>query len=1070
MSPRAPLCYDPPDKADLYCNPVTPTHVVHGPRSSGSDVQLQSQARHRTMRMHALLDKRSSGEVTEPNKPAHVFMSCRSTLRTSASFFPILFGYQDVCGNYSVTFNRKNIPQGLVVNRAIARPNRTRRWCFQLVVAGRLSLKALFLLISWAVAGCDSGSNTAIVTPDSQLSSGPRHMVASVRTPQRVAVKFATSFAVAVGEEGTIWRSTDGGKSWAEVPSGTDQFLRALHGEGERLVAVGSKGVIVRSTDGGKSWAVVSSGIGQDLYALHGEGERLVAVGNNNGVIVRSTDSGKSWAVVSSGTDQDLFALHGEGERLVAVSNNGVIVSSTDGGKSWAEISSGTGRSLLALHGEGERLVAVGSNGVIVRSTDGGKSWAEVSSGTDQFLHALHGEGERLVAVGSKGVIVRSTDGGKNWAVVSSGTGRDLFALDGEGERLVAVGSEGVIVRLDVTGPRYPQVTHIDSVSTLNPSELALRIYLDDPDAQCAAECRVEVRGANLSDANDNSRYKTLAQPTREADGRIWRTTLKPQTELNVHPGENFFVTVRLSGAMFAMSYPLANERLRLGYLVNYTPYYVIGALAGLVAVLVLVFWLRPLWILSLYRQARLFELVRKIPVPGLADALQTLDSVLIVPWLMRQPRVLDAWLARQQSRWESLFRNEEAVQRLRYYPLPLERHPAGERIANPAPQCFHNDFRAYRTLMQIVGPGGSGKSSFAAQLGNWSLGGQLVDHPMVPVWLDEDIADFNSWLVNRVRFVSEDDELPERFIQALYRHKRLLVVADRLSEKQTGTQEAICRPPAYLNALVITSRVERNLGLPGVKVIEAVPLGSDNLMGFVNQLVAARIDEKDVYHSFKNQLDLAKRLADVITVGQQELPVTPLLVKLFVERALDRAVKFGMPDLNEMPRSVPEVYFDYLRHLNPDDRSAPNYLPHDVMMEAAKVIARVELGDDFRPKRVEKSKLREALKQADMPEKSDPIQRLLDNQVLESKDIGGSTLIAFALDPIAEYVAAFAYAMECDGDTQRWVALRARVANLGCEAAGFSEALRITHEVFAREFRWPADIKKSQVSETLPS
>ena len=96
--------------------------------------------------------------------------------------------------------------------------------------------------------------------------------------------------------------------------------------------------------------------------------------------------------------------------------------------------------------------------------------------------------------------------------------------------------------------------------------------------------------------------------------------------------------------------------------------------------------------------------------------------------------------------------------------------------------------------------------------------------------------------------------------------------------------------------------------------------------------------------HSFKNRIDLARRLADVITVGPRELPVTPLLVKLFVERALERAKPSSKPDLDDPPRSVPEVYFDYLRGLNPDDPSADNYLSDDVMMEAVKLIARVEL------------------------------------------------------------------------------------------------------------------------------
>ncbi len=64
--------------------------------------------------------------------------------------------------------------------------------------------------------------------------------------------------------------------------------------------------------------------------------------------------------------------------------------------------------------------------------------------------------------------------------------------------------------------------------------------------------------------------------------------------------------------------------------------------------------------------------------------------------------------------------------------------------------------------------------------------------------------------------------------------------------------------------------------------------------------------------------------------------------------------------------------------------------------------------------------------------------------------------LVAFALDPIAEYVAAFAHAEDCGRDERRWSDLRAKVAEQGDDAAGFGEALRVTHEVYSRDLGWP--------------
>ena len=76
----------------------------------------------------------------------------------------------------------------------------------------------------------------------------------------------------------------------------------------------------------------------------------------------------------------------------------------------------------------------------------------------------------------------------------------------------------------------------------------------------------------------------------------------------------------------------------------------------------------------------------------------------------------------------------------------------------------------------------------------------------VIPIWLDEDIEDLHAWLLQRVRRVTSDDDLPETFIKALFREKRFFVVADRLSEKEATTQEAVRNLPSFLNSLVVTN------------------------------------------------------------------------------------------------------------------------------------------------------------------------------------------------------------------------------------------------------------------------
>ncbi|HYE73787.1 MAG TPA: hypothetical protein VEF04_10660, partial [Blastocatellia bacterium] len=80
----------------------------------------------------------------------------------------------------------------------------------------------------------------------------------------------------------------------------------------KRGVAVGRDGVILKTSDGGKQWDVVRSPINTPLYGLALRGKKgtksLVAVGSR-GVVLISNNNGESWKAVESGTKKHLYAV-----------------------------------------------------------------------------------------------------------------------------------------------------------------------------------------------------------------------------------------------------------------------------------------------------------------------------------------------------------------------------------------------------------------------------------------------------------------------------------------------------------------------------------------------------------------------------------------------------------------------------------------------------------------------------------------------------------------------------------------------------------------------------------------
>ena len=84
--------------------------------------------------------------------------------------------------------------------------------------------------------------------------------------------------------------------------------------------AVGDFGTILKTTDGGISWAIQSSGTTNDLFDVDlVDSDNGTAVGRN-GTILSTTNGGETWTLKASGTTNWLFGI------FFADLNNGIAV------------------------------------------------------------------------------------------------------------------------------------------------------------------------------------------------------------------------------------------------------------------------------------------------------------------------------------------------------------------------------------------------------------------------------------------------------------------------------------------------------------------------------------------------------------------------------------------------------------------------------------------------------------------------------------------------------------------------------------------------------------------------
>ncbi len=114
----------------------------------------------------------------------------------------------------------------------------------------------------------------------------------------------------AVGEDGSILKSTDGGESWHSKTSGTTENLNCIKFYDLNVgMCVGNAGIILLSTDGGESWMPQNSANTNDLKSIIFTNSTSIWITGFNGTILQSADLGYNWLSYDDVTENDLNSI-----------------------------------------------------------------------------------------------------------------------------------------------------------------------------------------------------------------------------------------------------------------------------------------------------------------------------------------------------------------------------------------------------------------------------------------------------------------------------------------------------------------------------------------------------------------------------------------------------------------------------------------------------------------------------------------------------------------------------------------------------------------------------------------
>ncbi|MFO0825951.1 MAG: YCF48-related protein [Gemmataceae bacterium] len=250
----------------------------------------------------------------------------------------------------------------------------------------------------------------------------------------------------AVGDDGVVWHSLDGGKTWERQQTGTRASLRGVHfitpytgwavGRIESPNGGGSVGVMLRTTDGGIKWDEMGMNVLSGLNAVRFFDEKngfLCADGSEafpSGMFA-TNDGGRTWKPVTgaklpSCRGVDFFPGVRTGIVAGAWSHLGVVKSDSTYRESELDPLAGRTLHAVAISGSagitGATAYAAGDGGAVLTSTDGGKSWGFVNLGLTPAALAVCDFrtvacfGPHVWVAGKPGgFVLHSADSGKTW-------------------------------------------------------------------------------------------------------------------------------------------------------------------------------------------------------------------------------------------------------------------------------------------------------------------------------------------------------------------------------------------------------------------------------------------------------------------------------------------------------------------------------------------------------------------------------------------------------------------------------------------------------------------------------
>lgn len=273
---------------------------------------------------------------------------------------------------------------------------------------------------------------------------------------------------ILVGEYGRILVREDSNSAWLQANVPVQTTITAVDFIDEKVAwAVGHQGVILKTTDGGHNWNKVFDGLQltnllkssleTQVVLLTAAFERAEVAGIDEDMLdeIEMQLDDASYKLedltANSGIEISFFdVLFSTADYGLVIGAYGAMLETKDGGNSWEyigfKVPNPEGFHLNALTTDAEKnIYVIGEAGFGIATSDQGQTWRSLDIDYSGSLFGIEVQGNTLYSYGLRGNMFTSKNQGDTWQRLDTGVTNHIFSADWlNSKELLLVGAGGL--------------------------------------------------------------------------------------------------------------------------------------------------------------------------------------------------------------------------------------------------------------------------------------------------------------------------------------------------------------------------------------------------------------------------------------------------------------------------------------------------------------------------------------------------------------------------------------------------------------------------------------------------